>query len=635
MIKLLISVKIYFDLFIQFGLKYFIFRTFYELEKKTLSFRFKFPVKYGKRIYPGYNYWLKTYSNRFIIPSREMMLKNTLFSKCSKLKSEVDKIISGKICFFSNKWIDIGFDNESFIHPISKHRYQKKHWSKLSIYNNQIGDIKYIWEKSKFSFLLTLIRSDVKNNTDNSNFALNEIQRWITENPPNMGPQYICSQEISIRLINWSYALFFYQNSKTLNNKLLKDIFSSIEIQLDHIYKNINLSKIAIRNNHAVTETLALYLISLYFPFLKNAKKYKLLGKKWFEDEIEFQIFDDGSDSQYSFNYHRVKVQLLSLAISSAHVNKETFKNCVYERSEKSIEFLIHTMGNYEDGFLPNFGPNDGSLYFKLNNVDFRNYIPQINALAFLLNLKLPFKIKEEFKEDSFWYNFKLKSSTLKTKKIKTGFSSFNNGGYLLIKELNNTTLLKTPFIKFRAAQNDLLHLDIWHKGYNILIDTGSYSYNTDELTSMSFNGVSGHNTASLNGKNHMLKGPRFTWIYKPKLLSSETFEDEDKYKIVSSMLISYPKKYIINRTIIKYKNSDIWEVEDFVSEGMCANDKLFQFWNLAIDTPFKVELIELDNVKRTENIGYESLYYGEKNPINKIILSTNSNILKVKIKIL
>ena len=204
-----------------------------------------------------------------------------------------------------------------------------------------------------------------------------------------------------------------------------------------------------------------------------------------------------------------------------------------------------------------------------------------------------------------------------------------------MIKEINNTTLLKTPFIKFRAAQNDLLHLDIWHKGYNILMDTGSFLYNTDELTSMSFNGVLGHNTVSLNGNNHMVKGPRFTWLYKPKFLSSETYEYQDKYKIVASMLVSYPKKYIINRTVVKYKNSDVWEVEDFVSEGMGVKDELFQFWNLATNIPYKTEIIQLGNVNRNDEIGYESLYYGNKIPINKIILSTNSNILKVVIKIL
>ena len=639
MIKLLIKARVYLDLFKQFGLKYSVFRILYELEKNTLSFRFKFPIKFSERSYPDSNFWRENYSDRFIIPSREAMLNNNSLSICLNLESEVAKIISGQIRFFSDEWLDIGFDSESYTHPISKHKYEKKHWSKLPIYNSEIGDIKYVWEKSKFSFLLTLIRSDLKNNTDNSKFALGEINRWIIENPPNVGPQYICSQEISIRLINWSYALFFYQNSVALNDKLLNDIFSSIEIQLDHIYRNISLSKIAIRNNHAVTETLTLYLISLYFPFLRNAKKYKVLGKKWFEDEIRFQIFDDGSDSQYSFNYHRVKVQLLSLAISSAHVNKESFRDCVYERSEKSVGFLTHVMGNYENGWLPNFGHNDGSVYFKLNSVDYRSYIPQVYALSTLLNLKLPFEIKEDYSEDSFWYNFKLKNQgdvdpLLRTKNVKLGISEFEYGGYVVLNELNSTTVCKTPLLKFRAAQDDLFHLDIWHKGYNVFMDTGSYSYNTDEITSMSFNGVAGHNTASLNGNNHMLKGPRFTWLYKPKLLSSETFEDEDKYQIVSSMLVTYPKKYTMKRTITKYKKFNVWEVEDFVNEGMCVNDKLFQFWNLAIDTPFKVQLIELNNVTRTEDIGYESLYYGKKSAIKKIMLSTSSNVLKVKIEV-
>ena len=66
----------------------------------------------------------------------------------------------------------------------------------------------------------------------------------------------------------------------------------------------------------------------------------------------------------------------------------------------------------------------------------------------------------------------------------------------------------------------------------------------------------------------------------------------------------------------------------------MCVNDKLFQFWNLAIDTPFKVQLIELNNVTRTEDIGYESLYYGKKSAIKKIMLNTSSNVLKVKIEV-
>src|SRR5690606_31313300 len=109
----------------------------------------------------------------------------------------------------SSEWRHIGFDDEWTLHPISKYRYTKEHWTKQPIYSAAIGDIKYVWEKSKFSYIMYLIRNDACNEEDHSDFVFREISRWIDANPPNTGPNYICSQEISIRLLNWSFALFF------------------------------------------------------------------------------------------------------------------------------------------------------------------------------------------------------------------------------------------------------------------------------------------------------------------------------------------------------------------------------------------------------------------------------------------
>jgi hypothetical protein len=632
--NLLKKVSLAIELFRSFGFKYSVFRISYELKKKSGILKPLFPVNYKKGEYPDIIIWRKNFSDRFFVPAREDILSPSILEPSEKLKKEVVKILSGEILFFSNEWKKIGFENESFVHPITKYTYPLVHWTKLPIYSSEIGDIKYVWEKSKFSFLLSLIRNDLRNDADNSEFVFNEIRRWIIENPPNTGPQYICSQEISIRLLNWSFALFFYQNSKALDNNLLNDIFQSIEIQLDHVYHNINFSKIAVRNNHAVSETLVLYLISLYFPFLKNAAKYKTLGKKWFQNEIDFQIFDDGSDSQYSFNYHRVKLQLLSWAISSARVNKETFSKCVYKKAMSSVEFLIQVMGNSEKGYLPNFGPNDGSIYFKLNDADYRNFIPQLNALATLLDLEIPIPVDDCSSEDAFWYMQKINKFKKNPLKIYDGISNYDEGGYLHINDSESKTLLKTPLLKFRAAQNDLLHLDIWFKGVNVVKDTGSYSYNTDEKTSMMFNGISGHNTFSLNGQQHMLKGPRFTWLFKPKMLSAEIFENDLEYTMKASMNVCFPKPYILSRTVKKIKGSLIWEIEDSVLKGMTQEDRLVQFWNLGYQLPFKVNLLSVGNVERKEEVGYESVYYGVKSPVNKIILSTPSNLLKVRLEI-
>ncbi len=43
----------------------------------------------------------------------------------------------------------------------------------------------------------------------------------------------------------------------------------------DYVRKNIFFSKIAVRNNHAITETLTLFLVGMLFPFLPGSGEWK------------------------------------------------------------------------------------------------------------------------------------------------------------------------------------------------------------------------------------------------------------------------------------------------------------------------------------------------------------------------
>ena len=114
----------------------------------------------------------------------------------------------------------------------------------------------------------------------------------------------------------------------------------SIYWQIHHVYKNINFSRISVRNNHAITETLMLFLSGKLFPFFPNIKLWSKKGKSWFEKEIEYQIYSDGSHLQYSMNYHRVVIQLLTIGIKLSEINKDKFNEKVYEKAKKSLEFL-------------------------------------------------------------------------------------------------------------------------------------------------------------------------------------------------------------------------------------------------------------------------------------------------------
>src|SRR5690606_27364045 len=126
------------------------------------------------------------------------------------------------------------------------------------------------------------------------------------------------------------YALQYYRNSLHLTDDFFQEIMHAIYWQLRHVYSNINFSRIAVRNNHAITETLTLYLGALFFPFFPEAALWKKNGKKWFEEEVLYQVYPDGTFLQFSMNYHRVVVQLFTWAFKSADFFGEKFIKEVY-----------------------------------------------------------------------------------------------------------------------------------------------------------------------------------------------------------------------------------------------------------------------------------------------------------------
>jgi hypothetical protein len=79
-----------------------------------------------------------------------------------------------------------------------------------------------------------------------------------------------------------------------------------------------------------------------------------------------------------------------------------------------------------------------------------------------------------------------------------------------------------------RPSQADMLHVDLWWDGQNVLRDGGSYSYNCEPPWRHWFNSTAAHNTVELNGQDQMVKGPRFLWFHwtRSRLLQFATGAD-------------------------------------------------------------------------------------------------------------
>lgn len=601
------------------SLRYILFRSTYELERRSGLLVRKFPTEFKEVKIPSLN-WFRVQGSGFMInPSDVPMIPS------EELRNDTERILKGEIRFFSDKWYALGLDYDWVTNPLTGYHYDvRQHWTKINDYSKEAGDIKFTWEASRFSWLYTIVRNDYHNEEDHSEFVIGRILDWIEKNPLNCGPNYKCSQETSLRVLNWLFALNYYKESAALTEEVWDRIITSIYWQFHHVYNNINFSRIAVRNNHAITETLTLYLIGLLFPDFPGAAKWKRNGKRWFEEEIEYQFEPDGSYIQNSMNYQRVVTQLLTLGIALAHKNGERFSQVVYDRAYANVNFL-YQMQDEKTGLLPNYGNNDGALFFPLSSADYCDYRPQLDALYYVLTVK---SLYRERYEDSYWYGVTVGLNYPELKK-QQGIVEFKNGGYYLIQDVDSKLFVRCGNYKGNCTP-DLLHIDLWKDGENLLIDAGSYLYNTDEATLRYFSGTEGHNTVMLDNYDQMRKGMRFVWTNPSDILSVHTSDNDDEY-VLEFRIKSF--KYVdggygIKRTIRKKKGVSEITVIDEVSPNTTMIMR--QLWH----TILPEQLHFTSDGKREETEGAYSRYFGRKEASRQIEFTTNNNKITTTITI-
>ena len=607
------------------GMSYVIFRISYLIKTKMGWQKEAFPTNPYFKKYINFKDWKDNLQPFFF---HGKVIKGLKKQPSEDLKNSLEDLKKGVYTFFNKTKINLGVDYDWVTNPSTNHKYDiNKHWSEVQDLTKEAGDIKYVWEKARFSFLYDVIRYDYHFEDDQSAYAFKEIEDFITKNPINQGPNYKCSQEISLRILNWTFALYYYKDSPNLTEALFQKIMHSIYWQIHHVYHNIHFSRISVRNNHAITETLLLYLSDKLFPFLPDVKEWSRKGKAWFEQEIAYQMYPDGTFLQFSMNYHRVVIQVLTWAIQLAKLNNETFIDTVYDRAKKSLIFL-DACTDPVSGKLPNYGSNDGALFFKLSDDDFRVYRSQLDDLRVVLDGFTNYNSKS-----SFWYG--IQPENKEPNKISE-LNEFKNSGYYIIQEENTKTFIRCGAYKDRPYQSDNLHLDIWVDGENILRDNGSYKYNTDKQFLDYFNGCEGHNTVSVSGENQMQKGERFIWYDWVKDAKANLNELQDKF-IFNGKIKGFKHLHSDishQRIVTKVKGLNEWIVKDILS-GV-KNKTSFQYWHFSSEIYDQLSITSIDQKnKKLEPIienKWHSSYYGIKENSIRLSFKSDTNIFITKI---
>ena len=186
-----------------------------------------------------------------------------------------------------------------------------RNWWQIPDFDPDVGDIKTVWEASRFDWALACAQHHLAGDTE----ALPRLEHWLADwllhNPPYKGPNWKCGQEASIRVMHLAMTAHLLGEVGAPTSSLLL----LIELHLKRIAPTLQYA-IAQDNNHGTSEAAALFIGGSWLAQnnVRTGAAWASKGRRWLENRAARLIEVDGSFSQYSLNYHRVMLDTLSMA---------------------------------------------------------------------------------------------------------------------------------------------------------------------------------------------------------------------------------------------------------------------------------------------------------------------------------
>jgi hypothetical protein len=433
-----------------------------------------------------------------------------------RIITEADEILAGSFRLFGGPAIPLGSPplwNQfplTDVFPQHSPIAMDKHWSEYSIEALPV-DIKLIWEPSRFGWVYNLVRAFRL--TDEVGYFegfWRYLESWRSMNSPNCGPNWISGQEIALRLLSLVFGWFGFYPALEQKPKRLTQLAEMIAVHAERIPITLDYAR-AQGNNHLISEASALYSVGLLFPEFIRAARWKKIGRKWIEYALAKQFFEDGGYIQHSMNYQRFALQLILWVLKLGELNDELFSDELLVVVNRSVDFL-QTFVDPETGEPPNFGHNDGSVAMRLDTCAFRDYRPVIQTAYHLLGHP-PAYPRGSWDESAIWLGTLSPGRDKKEKFVgKTNMHVFPDAGLASIDDDETRAVLRCAHFTSRPGQSDQLHVDLWLRNENLLLDPGTYLYNGPYPWDNRFAGSGVHNTIRVDGQEPMRRASKFLW---------------------------------------------------------------------------------------------------------------------------
>lgn len=420
-----------------------------------------------------------------------------------------NELSQGVLCYFEETMVSVGFPPRWNRNPFSGQESPlDKHWSEISDFDS--GDIKIIWEPSRFGFVYALVRAYWRTGDQQyPEIFWQLVEDWRQNNLPNVGANWKCGQETTFRVMALCFGLYGFLDAETTTPQRVIDLAQLVAVSAQRISANLAFA-LSQRNNHGISEGVGLWTIGLLFPELHQASRWAEMGQKVLEQLGQELIYADGSFSQHSVNYHRLMLHDYLWAIRLGDLNGQSVSDELRKKIAMAGDFLYQVQDE-QTGQVPNYGQNDGALVLPLSNCDFSDFRPVIQAIQMLVSAKRRYQTGA-WDEDLLWL-FGPSALNRPLESVPRIDWQASQGGYFTFRSSNGFVFTRCASFHDRPSQADMLHVDLWWKGQNIARDAGTYSYNAAEPWNNRLIRTKFHNTVGVDGLDQMEQAGKFLWL--------------------------------------------------------------------------------------------------------------------------
>jgi Heparinase II/III-like protein/Heparinase II/III N-terminus len=431
------------------------------------------------------------------------------------------------------------------------------------------GDIRLLWDPARAAWAFDVGRArSLGLKLDAGQLYWRWVDSWMSACPPWRGPHWKCGQEAAVRLIALSFAFWALADKSSATSDRWVQFARLAWATGYRIDRHLQYAR-SQKNNHALSEACGLMLVGHLFPEFRDSQRWFGRGHQVFQDELARQVYADGSYVQHSLNYHRVMLQMAVLAARIADWHGTPFSGATLERIAAAEEFLFQMLD--ETGRVPLYGNNDGALVLPLDECDFTDYRGAVQAAHYLVNGKrrLP---PGTWDEDLLWL-FGAEALCAPQQPMEWPQSTaFDDGGYYTLRGEDSWGMIRCHTFRDRPAHYDQLHFDLWHRGQNVLCDSGTYRYNPTEGRKLEdyFQLIGGHNTIELDGASPVERVSRFLFFPWPRAKVRHFQIDADGYRYFEGERYDYDAQpwHVLHRRAIVGLPDDLWLVIDDLLDG-------------------------------------------------------------------